>query len=668
MSFNNLESRNYINIKLTDEGRNQISLGKLKFSKLVLSDREIDYSIDYSYGYEIDSNRIISPKDTHPDIEPFNFDGSEARILNSKSLTSLKQFISGSTVQSGFFSGSSGNYTLLVNPIYYTNTFNYSSQNWGTDTLVYNSLVQFKAGSLLFIPWAPVQSSTNALNTTPYLVGSKSLNGLWYKAISADTGTNTIKLDRPIPEFVSSAQVGRFFLYPNNAIETYYGSGTTQQPSMWNLNIVRTHDIAGTDISIEGVSGFSQYGSIQYAGTKTYFGFNSDTPAFGIIHYTNNYTGLTHGEQFIEGTAQIDIPFLMWHKITGYTNSSATTLGATFYDSYGKSVYDPIAKTTYKHLRDGISSGDTIVGRVYHKLKMFVITDQELLNAMSYKSNRSYTYPEPIVELSNHSASNIPYYSVSGLCESGKTYFVSMLYENDTYGATSSFGYKPSLHCGYIKKIKGENDVNGRPKFLKISFPANSFPYMRNDSNISIGTGWNANSVQIIVNEQSTDYNYNIGNVPATGWTKISDVTIGGNGVFLASDYGDNTIDGDKLNAYNFIISRQDYNSGSTYVLYSGLTQEQNILNFGDEDFFFGNVLVQTIKTKYITSIVDYIIPGEMDKSTNITFDKYLNNATYISEVAVLDDRGKVVAVGKPTHPLKKERDKLLAVQLILEF
>ncbi len=57
-----------------------------------------------------------------------------------------------------------------------------------------------------------------------------------------------------------------------------------------------------------------------------------------------------------------------------------------------------------------------------------------------------------------------------------------------------------------------------------------------------------------------------------------------------------------------------------------------------------------------------------MDKSTNITFDKYLNNATYISEVAVLDDRGKVVAVGKPTHPLKKERDKLLAVQLILEF
>ncbi len=662
MSFNNLESTNYINIKLTDEGRNLISLGKLKFSKLVFSDREVDYSIDFSNNYLIDSNRILSPNDTHPNIEPVNFDGSPARKLNQNSVTSLKQFITGATITNGFFSGTSANYTLHGAYPLDNDTLTYSNQTWGSSFIEYDSSVTVNTGDLVFIPWLPPQSSLNALVSNNIISGTP-FNGLWYRTLSADSGSSTITLDRPIPDFTSQAQSVRFFVYPNNAIEDYYGSGITQSTGIWNMNIIRTNDIAGTNIGIEGVSGFTQYGSLQYAGTKTYLGFSSDTPSFGVIHYTNEYTGNTHGEQFREGTAQIEIPTLMWHKVSGYTNSTASAMGHTFYDAYGKTIYDPIAKTTYRNLRDGISSADTVVGRVYHKLKIFTITDQEILNALSYKSNRTYTFPEPIVELSSHSASNTPYYSVSGMCESGKTYFVTLLFENDVYNATDSFGYAPSIHSGYIKKVIGENDMNGRPKFLKVSFPANSFPYMRSDANISNGTGWNANSVQVLVNEQLLDHNYNIGNVPATGWTRTN-----GNGIYRASDYGDNTIDANLLNAHSFIISRQDYNSGSTYTLNSGLTQSQDLLNFGDESFFFGIVKVETIKTKYITSIVEYIWPNEMYESLNPTFDKYLNEDTYVSEIAILDDANRVVAVGKPTHPLKKQIERILAVQLILEF
>lgn len=667
MSFNNLESTNYINIKLTDEGRNQISLGKLKFSKLVFSDREVDYGIDFSYNYNIDSNRILSPIDTHPDIEPFNFDGSSARVLNQNSVTSLKQFITGGTITNGLLSGDSANYSLL-NVFKDSTTLTYSSQNWGTNEIIYNGSMSVDTGDLIFVGWIPVQSSSNILDSSPYSISGVPLNGLWYGVLSADSGSSSITLDRPIPDFTSTSQDVGVFSYPFNGIQNFYGSGLTQSTNAWNINIVRTYDVAGTNVGIEGISGFTQYGSLEYSGTKTYFGFSSDTPTFGIIHYTNEYTGNTHGEQFIEGTAQLEMPTLMWHKITGYTNSNASIMGHTFYDAYGKSIYDPVARTTYKNLRDGISSGDTIVGRVYHKLKLFIITDQEILNALSYKSNRSYTFPEPIVELTSHSNSNTPYYSVSGLCESGKTYFVTLAFENSVYGASTSFGYQSSVHSGYIKKIQGENDVNGRPKFLKISFPANSFPYMRSDTNISSGTGWNSNYVQVLINEQLTDYNYNIGNVPPTGWIRVSSATTGGNGVYKASDYGDSTIDADKLNAYSFVVSRQDYNSGSTYNLYSGLTANQDVLNFGDESLFFGIVKVQTIKTKYITSIVEYILPNEMEDSLNPTFDKFKNDSTYVSEIAVLDSFGKVVAVGKPTHPLEKERHRLLAVQLILEF
>jgi len=669
MSFNTLKTENYINIKLTDEGRHQLSLGNLRFSKMVLSDREVDYSIDYSYNYLIDSNRVMSPNDSHPNVDGVNLDGSNALILNQNNVTSLKQFITGTTNDYGFFSGSPYSWAYVDNLKINRGTLAYGSQSWAQNTLVYAGAPVPKQGELVFCSWLPPQfGSTNIPTTYPTIPNGASFNTLVYCVLSASSFTITI--DRPIPDFTGTgAHSMNTMFYPSNGIETYYGSGATQNTQCWNMNIVRTYEIAGTNINTPGISGFSQYGSIQYAGTRKYFGFSSNTPAVGFIHYTNEYTANTFGEQFIEKTTELHMPTIMWHKTTGYTNGNATLWGLSCYDKYGTTKYDSFARTTYRELRDGVTSGNTIIGRVYHKLKMFIITDQEVLNALSYKSNRSYTYPEPIVELSSHPASNVPYYSVSGLCESGKTYFVSLLFENEPYGASTSFGYPSAIHNGYIKKIKGENDINGRPKFLKISFPPNSFPYMRNDAGLSsFGSGWNSNTVQVLVNEQPTEYNYDIANAPATGWTRVSDVSIGGNGVYRASDAGDNTIDPDKLNAYEFIVSRQDYNSGSTYVLYSGCTMNQDILNFGDEAFFYGVVNAETIKTKYYSSIVGYVLPHELNTSLNPTFDSDYNDCTYVSEIAVLDNFGNVVAVGKPTHPLKKEKNRILAVQLLLEF
>lgn len=670
MSFNTLKTENYINIKLTDEGRHQLSLGNLRFSKMVLSDREIDYGIDYSNHYSIESNKIISPNDSHPNVDGVNLDGSDPILLNNNNVTALKKFYSAQTNNFGFFSGSPDNgwgYKFT-----YTNgsIIQYTNQTWGSLDIDYSgSPFRPSSSNLVFVSWLPAQYSASTINTYPTITSGLSYNGLWYKVISGDTGASTFTVDRPIPNFGSVSHTIRLYFMPDNAITGAYGSGATQNTPMLNMNIIRTSDIAGTNINIEGISGYTHYGSIEYSGTKKYFGFGNETPAFGIIHYTNEYTGNTLGEQLAESTVELHIPFIMWHKVTGYTNGNATNIGLSCYDKFGKTIYDSIAKTTYRELRDGITSGNTIVGRVYHKLKLIVITDQELLNALSYKSNRNYTYPEPIVELSSHPASNIPYYSVSGLCESGKTYFVSLLFENEPYGATTSFGYPPAIHNGYIKKIKGENDINGRPKFLKVSFPSNSFPYMRNDAGLSdYGTGWNANTVQVLVNEQPTEYNYDISNVPATGWTRVSDVSIGGNGVYRAADVGDNTIDPDKLNAYEFIISKQDYNSGSTYTLYSGCTLNQDILNFGDESFFFGTINTGTLKTLYYSSIVGYVLPHELNTSLNPTFNSNYNDCTYVSEIAVIDDFGNVVAVGKPTHPLKKEINRILAVQLLLEF
>ena len=54
--------------------------------------------------------------------------------------------------------------------------------------------------------------------------------------------------------------------------------------------------------------------------------------------------------------------------------------------------------------------------------------------------------------------------------------------------------------------------------------------------------------------------------------------------------------------------------------------------------------------------------------SNNETFDSLVDENTYITEVAILDNQNNTVAVGKPTYPLKKANSRYLAFQLIIDF
>ncbi len=663
MSFNTPESRTKVNIKLTDAGRRQLSLGNLQFDKLVVSDREINYSIDPTENYNILNNRILSPSDNHPGIEPVNFDGSKPILLNNRNVTPLKQFLTADTVSYGFLTGSTNAWTFKGSLLKNYVNIAYIGQSWDNNIVTFTGAVP-SVGDLIYCAWLPPQFSNGAIPSSfPVLPLNEPINGLFYKAISINGGDVTV--DRPIPKFddVSHSMFTGF--YPSNGIDNYYGSGVTQNTSVWNLNIVRTHTIAGTPTSTNGISGYTSYGSLPYNGTKQYFGFGPETPAIGFIHYTNEFTGNTFGEQLIEKSVEVHMPTIMWHKTAG-VNGEVVKNGASFYDISGSTYNDSIAKTSYRHLRD---TGNTKVGRVYHKLKLIVITDQELLAALSYKSNRTYTYPEIITSLTPSPLYPLSSLDATGLCKNEYTYFVTLLYENDPYDASASFGFPDALHSMYIKKIQGQNDINGNPQFLKISFPPNSFPYMRNDSLISSeGTGWNANSVQVLISEQPTINNYNIANVPSDSWKRVSSLSSGGNGVYRASDAGDLSIDPVKLNDYSFIISRQDFESGSTYVLSTAMTSNQQYLNFGDESVFFGNVKAKSLRTVYKGFVTAILHSTQLNASYNSTYNPYVHNETYISEIAVLDGFNNVVAVGKPTYPLKKEVGKVLAIQLEIDF
>jgi hypothetical protein len=647
----------------------------LNFSKAVLSDREIDYGIDRTDKYNILSNRILAPKDAEPYFNT-NFDGTDPVILGDKQVTSNKQFATATTITAGFFTGTTNSFAIDNTKYKGKASLSYSASTPNGGILLTLNAGSYTAvtGDLVFIPWEPIANSGNTYNSSDIIPSGNPSVMLWYRVASSNPANTTFTVDRPIPNFgTTSGSIQKLdvYFYPPNAIETYYGSAATVDVKVWNMSIVRTASVEGTSNSI---SGYTSYGSIEYNGTKHYLGFSAETAAFGIVHFSNEFTGNTYAEQLVEKSVSIAFPTVLWHK-SGSDNGQGRSFGPILYDVDGDTIFDTVSQTSYRYLKDSTSSGGNIVGRVYHKLKLMVITDPEFLTALTYKANRNYTLPKLDLTLIPSPKFPLSSSQATGLCKSGYTYFVTYIAES--YSASTSgvtFGYGPALHCAYISKIEGQVDVNGNPQFLNTSFPSKSFPYMRSSANMLAsssysGTGWNANSVQVLVNEQPSNLGYDIGNVPAYAWKRMS--TGVGNGIYTG-ETTDLTIDPLKLAGYNFTMSQQDYDSGSTYNLSSMFTTGNDHsttgLTFGDECFVFANIDTNILATTFKSVITVFAKNAEYNSSTNASFDSIADENTYITEIGILDATDKLVAVGKPTFPIKKSNRRFLAFQLDIDF
>ena len=677
MSYLLQEPTNFINIKLTDEGRRYLSLGQLTFDSVALSDREINYGFARDM-YDICNNNIIAPKDNNP-IFTNNYYGSASVALTGPNVGSARQIITAVTESRGIFTGITNNFIIDSN----SNCLGINEIDFDSFIPSGGSIVQLNSGyipsdgDLVYIPWQPIQNSGVTNNTSQILSGN-SINGLWYRVFDASAYPD-VELDRDIPNFSTgtSAAVVPTFFFPFNGVSLYYGSAATIDTKVWNMNIIRTSSELGTDSTI---SGYTTYGSVEYNGTKHYLGFSGETRAIGIIHYTNQYTGNTYSEQLVEKTVNVYLPTVMWHKTTSLQPGQANTVGLNLSDSAGITTYDGIAETSYRDLTD---ESENIVGRVYHKLKMLVIIDPELLTALTYKSNRSYTLPQ--LELATSVSPQSPLVASSTVTgfNSGYTYFVTYLTESDySYSNGVSYGYPQSLHCGYINQIDGDVDSSGNKKFIKATFSSESFPYLRQSADmtgssevLTGGTGWNANKVHLLINSATTTSNPTINTVSPDTWKLIS--TGIGNGIFTGASTS-TTITASELQGHTFIVSQEDYNSGTTYVLsgqYSAFTQNpdyaSNRLTFGNESFLFGNISAAILATTFKTVITVYARNNEFNSTNNESWNSLLDSNVYITEVGVFKNvggRDVLVGIGKPSYPITKNSSRFLVFQLEIDF
>jgi hypothetical protein len=436
MAFIDKKDPVIINIKLTSKGRELLAQGLLNFQYYAIGDSEIDYAFNAnveadpnSSGYTAFQSTILRPADQNPEILSFitqNVTGSPYNLITGNPI--LSYTVDNSVQPIGFFTSGTTFITdtnhvkqpsamVQVNTVIGTGNTTLTL----TKTSTYGiSGLEPQVGDLLLIKWT-ITGQTTGFTTQP----NTPKPYLWYQITSIVSGTLggagvTIKVDRNLPNFsgvvtdptvMAGAMI--YYNYINYSGNTIFNQSATdylnssvlsflqnsQCPTVifpfWNMSIIYTDEILG----VQNYNlAYTQFNSRTYGGFVSYIQQQAqNNPNYlkklGVVHYTNSSPANVYAEGFYLGTPTLQLPTLMYHR------STSKTLGVIFSAGGGPYLLTGTTKSLDTEYYDLIDPSGNIVGKIFTYLKIFVIEDQDLLYAMSYKSNRSWTLPEFILTM-----------------------------------------------------------------------------------------------------------------------------------------------------------------------------------------------------------------------------------------------------------------------------
>lgn len=689
-----------IRVKLTEKGRQKLATGQLTFSKWAIGDSEIDYGY-VNPNSPMVNEQILRPKDDQPNIKHFltKSNGEIFTPLDSSNLQILGVTVNNPADTRGFFAvntttgGTITNWSIYSGSSYVKATgilscsqFNSSGNtiDLGISGFSECDFVQF------------VFTNPTAGNLTRYLADVP-VPYLWYKIVSGETVGTTVTLDRSLPDlsFFGACSVDiQFFIYPgcSDPINSFYGSGCTTSywnngtltfdscceisiadVKIWNENNVWCEDMIGTQTETRG---HRTYGSIDYIGEKNYLGFpcdcitattiNCENPVqsyddqvqkgIGIIHYTNNTISNFYGEFFFIDTTRdknliIDLPTVMWHHRIFSGSTTGNKIGMRFVSGGDLQTVENTNIEFYNLIEDSTMSltpdNPLVVGRIYPQLKIVAISDEELLAAMSFKSNRNWTLPKLHASLTTPSGSTI------GLLAPNETMFL-------TYGLQpNSGGFAVNLPCQKYIKI-----TNNTPTTKDVYFTLNAtgeLPYMQKVEDPSYnGYGFYAEKLELLAQKVS---DANCRPDPAS-WQKIiwSDVSNETLNPLIIEDQNPATND--------FLLTGARYSSGTIYdnaVLGIADINTDFIMNFGDERFFYGNIDTYIGAKIFKTVFSLNVNSTQFTTTTNPTYGSS-NNILNISDIGIYDNYGDLVMIGKISTPVELPSGSVANIEMTLDF
>lgn len=696
MSFNIKDSNIVINAKLTTAGRKLLASGKLTFNKWGIGDSEMDYQFAEDNGFDLTKTITLRPKDKYPPLKYIipPTENSVNSLRNISQIIPIEVRVRNSADERGFFTGNtSDGFTAKTTDSFVKqdNIVIPLSSATGSNT------VQFRQGSGFTLKNEPAINEYVFISwTNPKLSGSTFNNGviynnivtpnLWYKienlsgTLSADT--LTVTLDRNVPDFTSGVTFeARAIVYPSgDSITNFYGSGSTVEywnestlafdsncgisnddVSVWNMNIIHTEDIIGKQTGYEGVESF---GSTGYTGFKEYINktFNDTTQkSIGIIHYSNNSISNFYGEQFYQNTAVLELPTIISH------NSTGNTMGLTL--SCGSSLKTIVTGTVNlnTHYYDLVDSDGNIYGKCFINLQLFVIEDEELIAALSYKSNRNWTLPELTnAGLTSGIVSTRPNV-FSGTTE--KLYVTYMFENTSGYSENISFGYSNTLPCQkyttYTPDLNSSGGLSNNqvPQF---NIDSNDLKFLTDSSSFSGGTGLTFNKFSILTQKVSTTTDRPV----STSWKKY-DFTSKLNNY---STWSGTTIPSSAFDSQIYSIDNNIVTGGTTFDLHDIIdiptTAQTDKLQFGDEVFFYGNIKTDIEATVFRTKFVLSLAFNEYNTSINPTWEDTTQNV-HVTEVGIYSNQNGqdvLVAVGKLNYPFEKNNTQTRVIELSIDF
>jgi hypothetical protein len=337
----------------------------------------------------------------------------------------------------------------------------------------------------------------------------------------------------------------------------------------------------------------------------------------------------------------------MWHKSTGGTIGETFYIDPPGYDNLCVPFYIKSTKNIdmndpgirYYHLWDTNpdSNGNlNRIGKVFPDSQIVVIDDEEVIAAMSYKANRNWTIPAPKLSLLTPNTCFSNGQSATGLL-SNDTQKMWVTYRLDSTGFTNS------LHCNYYSMITGPTTgCTTDSQNVAVRF-GSEFPFL-SDGSFGDGTltGFSANSLKLICQIVIGD-----AQPSPTNWKEI-DVT--------------NEISGSTINGYltvsgitgnTFQITSDLYNNASLYDLSDYIDIPTNgqtdILNFGDEYAFYGNLETDITATIYE---MRYLINLGRNQFTNTSNPTWTSGTTsYVTEIGLYDNNKDLIVISKLQSP-----------------
>ena len=711
----------FVSIKLTQTGREQLAQGKLNFSFFAIGDSEINYereSIVDANPTDVTlsaTSVVMRPFDRQPKLKSFIYPpltGEYYKPVDGSVLSVIKAVVNNKATERGFFQLSGSSYVTQTDAEYCAfNQFNVPSSpiTFTGGTMFSVTTDGVSVGDFVMIKFGALNGNVLVPNTN-----DKPLQNLWYKVqgVTIYSSINsTIEVDRNLPDLTTWTGYSQVYIYKGgevadsfgaNNTTAYWDSGTLSFDSannvtcddvpVWNMNNVWCETMAGvTGLTTTNLyEDFTKYGSFPYLGTKnpyleylckttasteTALAFNCSGPgqsylddvskSISILHYTNNTISNLYGEFFYTDInnnkyLSINLPDLMYHRRNGST-ASGTSMGMNFIATgatylttqdieYIELIEDPTLLNS--------STTPNVVGRVYPQLKTVVIHNDEIVAAMSYKSNRNWTLPELSATLAAPSGG-----TSTGVLNTNETMYLTYILDN-----VGNTGFTSALHCQSYVKITN-NTSSAKDVEFKIS-ETDLLPYMRKKETSTDGYGFYAYNFKLLY-QIVTD---SMDRPDPSAWKEYdftSTAITGGAG---------ETIDPKLLENQSpitngFVLNKIKGDLATTFSLISLLNLPPNVspekLQFGDERFFYGNLSTYIGATIYKTIFDIKINSGEYAATTNLTrsLDTTTNPPNIkVSEVGIYDTDKNLVCIGKLSTPVALENGNTIMLELSMDF